>query len=800
MTRFSITRAAIFGMACSLTVMAHVDVARAQAAPLDTADAPEADPQAGEIIVTAQKREQAINKVGMSITAATGDQLETRGITQVQDLVKITPGLTYAQSNLQTPVYTIRGIGFYESTLAAAPAVSVYVDETPLPFAALSQGANLDIQRVEVLKGPQGTLFGQNSTGGAINYVSAKPGATLEAGITASVERFGLVDISAYVGGPVTDTLGVRASLHLVQGGTWQSSITRPDDKLGKQDQIYGRVIAVWQPSDRLTATLNLNRWRDQSDVQALQPRASTPILPDTPTQTNANPAIVNYPYADYGPRKGDWTAGWPMKRDASFWQASGRLDYDLSEALSLTSISAYQRYSANDFVDVDATPQRSDDGRTGGTAKTFYQELRLALSVDGLNALIGGNYERDKTTGVQDYLIDQASFGHPLGPYGTFPITQSDTETVQNIRTYAAFGNVEYNVTDALKLLAGARYTRTSRYFSACTVNNNPDGEGFNLRAISNALRAAFGLPVVNEPIPLGGCINLDNINGTFLPSGYESRLKEDNVSWRAGLEYELDGGSLLYANISKGYKAGGFSTLGAAVTSEYEPVRQESVLAYEAGFKVPLLDRRLQLNAAAFYYDYRRKQLRGRVADPVFGAIEQLVNVPKSRVIGAEFSIAARPLDGFTLNLSGTMIDSKVQKDGGVPFITVDPNGFPLDFTGSAFPFTPKYSGTADAEYRWSMGDVEPFIGFTAYAQSRSNYFFNTAQSPEPLTTIKPYATIDLRAGVSGPDDAWRVMVFGRNVTNEKYWTSVFQADTVARYYAKPAIYGIQLSFKVR
>jgi len=160
---------------------------------------------AGEIIVTANKREQSINDVGLTIQAATADTLADRGIKDVGDLSKLVPGFIATASTFATPVYTLRGIGLYDATIGAAPAVAIYTDEISRNFPIMSDGLNLDIERVEVLKGPQGTLFGQSSTGGAINYIVAKPTDTFQAGADASYERFNRAEISGFISGPLSD-------------------------------------------------------------------------------------------------------------------------------------------------------------------------------------------------------------------------------------------------------------------------------------------------------------------------------------------------------------------------------------------------------------------------------------------------------------------------------------------------------------------------------------------------------------------------------------------------------------------
>ena len=198
----------------------------AQAAPADpntTAAAPTGTGDAlQEIVVTAQKRAENINDVGMSITAVTGDQLVEKGVTNVSDLTRIEPSLQFSQTAYGTPVYTIRGIGYFEESLSASSAVAVYQDEVAYPFPVMSKGVLLDPERVEILKGPQGTLFGQNATAGAINFIAAKPTDTFTAGFDDTYGRFNDNRLSGFVSGPLTPTLNARLSASIEEGGAWQ--------------------------------------------------------------------------------------------------------------------------------------------------------------------------------------------------------------------------------------------------------------------------------------------------------------------------------------------------------------------------------------------------------------------------------------------------------------------------------------------------------------------------------------------------------------------------------------------------
>ncbi|MCK9247232.1 MAG: TonB-dependent receptor plug domain-containing protein, partial [Anaerolineaceae bacterium] len=226
--------------------------------------------QLEEIIVTAQKRSQDINDVGMSISAATGQQLANIGVSDVADLVKVTPGLTYTVSQNGTPLFTLRGVGFNDYTPGASPAVSVYVDEVPLAYGAFTKGVTLDLERVEVLKGPQGILFGQNSTGGAINYIAAKPSQDFEAGVKGSYGRFNRVEYEGFLSGGLSDTLSGRVALSGTNSDDWQRSTTS-NQELGEEQVFRGRAQLLWEPTETATVLLGLNGWTDKSDTQAGQ-------------------------------------------------------------------------------------------------------------------------------------------------------------------------------------------------------------------------------------------------------------------------------------------------------------------------------------------------------------------------------------------------------------------------------------------------------------------------------------------------------------------------------------------------
>lgn len=741
------------------------------------------------IVVTANKRSQSINDVGMSINAIDNKTLAERGITETADLIKVVPGLTFAQSQTQTPVYTLRGIGFFDNSLASSPTVSIYVDEVPLPFPIMTQGTTLDLERVEVLKGPQGTLFGQNATGGAINYIAAKPTSSLEAGLDVSVNNFGNVQAGGFVSGPLSENLGARLAIKTSQFGEWQRNTTRNED-LGDDNRIIARLLLDWEPTDRLSIGLNVNGFIDKSDTQAAQIVAATPENP-----ARVFPSVGNTPIITGNSRDANWTQDWPMEVDHRMGQLALRAAYEFSDEVTLTSLSSYSNMRVRTFLDVDGTPGQALDYGQFGSIEAYSQELRLSGDVGPLTYIIGANYARenvDDTVSVQF----QESSGNQAAP--GFPVLQIvNYFTNGEVDNYAVFGNVEYQITPALTLQLGARYTDSIRNGETCTFDaaNNETGDTFTLLQQILVGAGVKTTPVV--PVGLGECISLDaGLTPTIDPLPVS--LSEDNVSWRAGLTYEFDGGTLVYANVSRGFKAGAFITTTASNTDQFDPVVQEKVTAYEAGFKAPMANGRVQLNGAGFYYDYFNKQTRGSFIDPVNGLLERLINIPDSRIWGLEAEIFAEPIDGLTLTAGGTYLNTKING----PFEQFNKEGIFADFGGTELDFTPEWSGNADIQYEWELkSGLKPFLGASVTYNSSANATFSTEDNPADAFKLKSFALVDLRAGIGAADDSWRLSVFGRNVTNTYYWNSVIQGpDTRVRFTGRPATFGLAFTARTR
>ncbi len=815
---------ALFSAAASAAIFAM------QAAPAGAATATETTASAGgvtsvgELVVTAQKREESIQNVGMSIQAASGDRLQKLGVTNTEDLQKIVPGFQATPTYYGTNVFTIRGVGFQDTSLAGNPTVSVYVDEAPLPFSALTNGATLDLQRVEVLKGPQGTLFGENATGGAINYVANKPANHFDMGLNASYGRFNDGDISGFVNVPVNDTLALRLAGRLNQSGAWQHGYgPTASQSIGGKDFLNGRFSALWQPTSKFKALLSIDAWQDKGYTQMGQLYGIAELSQLSPLA----PAIANYPLAPHNDQAAAWNTcvnnsaydpianqtgaisatgplvptnkpgvyesqgpgstvtqgGQPTSCEAprknnTFFSASLRMDYDLGNDMTVTSMTSFERFSRHAAIDGSGMPIQDYQSMQHGKITSIYQELRFSGKFNGKGSwTVGGNYQHDDTWDqfLQTYNASTASptlFAYDTQqPFSTavgFPLGPTKPTDVQTNNTYAVFGHVEYPIMENVTVLGGVRYTEADKLGGVC---GNDGGDG-TWATVAYILQGALAGGDYSHAVlsPAGSCASTGPAANHFNspPNGglFYANLNQHNVAWQAGVNWKATPDTLFYVNVSQGYKGGSFPTVALATIQQVRPVVQESLLSYEVGFKSTLLHRQLQLNGAGFYYDYVNKQILGSVSDVLFGALPALVNVPKSHVMGFELSGNYSPewFRGLTISPSMSYQYSRVdsssntkcdgsasdgfspppgQKNAAIPgyitctaghYYNFDPYGQYADFTHEAFPSAPAWQGSVDAEYDWVVhNDYKMFIGGAVnFVSSTNTGFVNHNPTP--------------------------------------------------------------------
>jgi outer membrane receptor protein involved in Fe transport len=706
----------------------------------------------------------------MSISAIGGDKLKQAGVSNVADLTKIVPGFSFQPSDYGSPILTLRGVGLRNVAIAVSPTVSVYLDQVPLPFSEMTRGASLDLERVEVLKGPQGTLFGQNSTGGAINYIAAKPTHDVQGGASLTYGRFNEVDGDVTLSGPLSDTVRARVAVRTEQRDGWQKSLTR-DDSLGSRNFTTGRLLLDWDPSASLSLSLNVNGWLDKSETPASQFLEYAPQIPDG--RQTLVPYLSSLARAPDKARWADWDPGVDFHRNDHMIQTALRADWTIAPETTITSITAYASFRQRSPIDNDGTAVNDLRLSIHGDIDSVSQELRVSGTAfgGGLKWVVGGNYESDITRDEQS--------GRFMGTNATgagVDFDEFSNINHSNIKSYAAFASLDYAITPQLLLQGSARYTRSIIDFRGCLAD---DGTG--------SLATSFSL-ISGTTIAPGACVTLDPV--TFKPVPIVTNaLKEDNAPWRAGISYRPTPGSNYYFNVTRGYKAGSFPTVPGFFPAQFAPVKQESVLAYEMGFKQSFLQGKLRVSGAAFYYDYSDKQILGYILT-AFGNMPALISIPRSDIKGAEIQIDARPIRGWTVSAGASYIKSRVRSN----FIGNDPLANPVNFKGEEFPGSPKWQASVDTQYDFALtSDLKAFLGGTlAYRSATQAAFGNLA-----ISRLNGYALLDLRAGLEA--GKWRLQVYGHNITNKFYVNNIGRSeDTFSRTVGMPVTYGVTVSRK--
>jgi iron complex outermembrane receptor protein len=491
------------GAAISAIAVLAGGAAHAQAPAANEGAAP--DSGIGDIIVTAQRREQSAQNVGIAMSVLNGAELAKRGVGNINQLEYQTPSLevTPAFGGGQ-PQFRLRGVGFEDYATNNTPTVGVYVDDVAYPVPVMTQGVLFDISRVEVLRGPQGTLYGRNTTGGAINFIANKPTATTTAGIDAEYGRFGTTRIEGYVSGPITDTLRIRLSGVTEQGGAFQRN-RDTGQSLGDADRLFGRGVLEWTPQPGIDITLNVHGGRDHSEDTGLY------LFNNFPTQGyGATPSPLVIP-ADANHRLTGWgfdpafataagfAPGAKPQRDNNSYGTSLNAGFDIGETLRLTSITAYDHLIRRELNDWDASASHESDTFWHSRVSVFSQEVRLApIHADRLTWVAGAYYSWQKI----DELF-RTDFTQSLGFI-------TDTSYTQRAKSISGFGQAEYKLTDKLSLIGGLRYEHERR----------------TLRDFATAIG---GTP-------------------TFTDGNRNQNLSE--VTGKVGVEYHLTPAVLLYAN----------------------------------------------------------------------------------------------------------------------------------------------------------------------------------------------------------------------------------------------------------
>jgi iron complex outermembrane receptor protein len=726
------------------------------------------------VVVTAQRREQSVDDIGVAISAFDGAQLQALGVEDVGDLALVTPGFSQTETGVTgVPVYTIRGVGFDDYSSNSTSTVGIYQDEVNLPYPTMTREPQFDIDRVEILKGPQGTLYGRNTTGGAINLISKRPTDELEAGLKLGYGRFETADVEAYVSGPLSDSVRVRlAGAATKSGEGWQQSSSRPGDRLGEQDKLAGRVMLEWDASESVSVLLKAHGYRDKSDNAAPQYFTYVPLVPEL-ADYFPPPAAADLPNLD-NPRSADWSATLRPQRDNEGWGASANVSWDIGD-LTLTSVTAYETFDRNESNDWDGTSVENLDVTFDTSIDAFSQELRLAgEAASNLNWVLGAYYSKDEVD--ESWIAYGSQSTIYLGLFGAV-----DTRYTQDTETAALFAHTEWMMTPEWRWTLGLRYTQEDRDWAGCSY----DVDG-GLAYLYNQLDSgpipgfADSFFLSSTPLQVGDCVTINPADASYTvdentgavtvyggSSGvFHDSSSYDNLSGKIGLDWMPSDDLLVYASVSRGFKSGGYNGAASSSWTQLAPYKEEQLTAYETGVKTTFADGRMRLNGALFYYDYEDKQIIGNIADDVFGLLTQILNVPKSEITGAEADLEWQATPELYFRLGASWLDSNVKE-----FTGLDGVGVLQDFKGHDLPQTPTWQLNGMTEYRRSIGNG-------LYGRVGADFAYSTdyqsSVDQSSLFYVDDYFIWNARMGIGAEDDRWEVLLWGRNMSDTAYYTS--------------------------
>ncbi|MEZ6002279.1 TonB-dependent receptor [Hyphomonas sp.] len=771
------------------------------AMPAIAQEAAPADEQArlNTVVVTAQRREQNVDDIGVAISAFDGAQLEALGVEDVGDLAMITPGFSQTDTGVTgVPVYTIRGVGFDDYSSNSTSTVGVYQDEVNLPYPTMTREPQFDIQRVEILKGPQGTLYGRNTTGGAINLISKRPTRDLEAGAKLGYSRFSTFDAEGYVSGPLSDRVRFRLAGTTTQSEKgWQKSSSRPGDTLGKQDKLAGRAMLEWDESDSVSVLLKAHGYRDKSDNPAPQYFAYVPLVPDLAIYFPP-PAEADLPDLT-DPRSADWSATLRPKRDNEGWGASANVSWDIGD-MTLTSVSAYESFDRHESNDWDGTSIENLDVIFDTSIDAYSQELRLAGEAsDSLSWVLGGYYSKDEVD--ESWLALGSESTIYLGLFGAV-----DTRYTQDTETAALFAHTEWMMTPDWRWTFGLRYTQEDRDWAGCSY----DVDG-GLSYLYNQLDSgpipgfADSFFLSSTPLQMGDCATINPADASYeVDAGtgavtvyggssgvFRDSSSYDNLSGKIGLDWKPSDDLLVYGSVSRGFKSGGYNGAAASSWVQLAPYKEEQLTAYETGVKTTVADGRVRINGALFYYDYEDKQIIGNIADDVFGLLTQILNVPKSNIKGAEADIEWQATPELYFRFGGSWLESNVKE-----FMGLDGVGVLQNFKDHSLPQTPTWQLNGMTEYRRPiLNGLYGRIG-ADFAYSSD---YQASVDTSPLFYVDDYFVWNAHMGFGAENDSWEVLLWGRNMSDTYYYTSSNIADDY--WFRTPGMgrtWGVQLNVK--
>ena len=705
-----------------------------------------------ELVVTARRTEESLQEVPASVSAFSEQQLQRLGATDATGLQGAVPNLNIVQgrgSSNATNIY-IRGVGQPDALQTFDPAVGFYVDGVYYSRIRGTQMDLLDIERVEVLRGPQGTLYGKNTIGGAYSIITRRPGQDPHGLFQVTAGDYGQLESRIAASGPLTDTLAIGGVLF---GASRDGYVTNPvtNEEYNNRNAWGGRFQAAWDPASNFNVDFSVDYAEEDNALTMGQAVSSLTTIVGVPIPAGAVPSPL--PEFNFTARA---TPGLPNSSEMTHWGSSLRASWELSDNLTLRSISAYRNLNYTDYVDIDATFLELGDVLVDVDQDQVSQEFQAIWEGDRWTTIGGLFYLRENVGSHQEAYADDL-LGTFLGG-GTFTRTVDDDLQTTSM---AAYVNATYQLTDRLSVSGGLRYTEEEKDYFRTTSTFS-----------SNAL---FTANPARPPV---------NINDTW-----------DDISGLISIDYQLTDDFLLYGRVAQGFKSGGFNGR-ANNPGEEAPYDPETVTSYEAGFKSDWFDNTLRANFAVFYNDYRDFQARvsNLTTDPGSGlpSIELTVlNAGQLEISGAELELSYRPVEALTLDAQIGYLNAEYGEFEDLRFTSF---GNSRAFQTPAF--SPEWTSRFGAAYTWDVG-AEGSVVLAGSARFRSRQALAVDNTITNSTTEiaglfqDDYWLYDASL-TWNVNDIFSIAVQGRNLSDEVYKTDGQEFSSVGNirtvYYGAP------------
>ena len=746
----------LYGTALAAVAAATPAVAQDQPAPVTDAAAPDQDSGAQDIIVTARRTSENLQRVPGSVSAFNAQALDRIQATDTTGLQGAVPNLNIVQgrgSSDATNIY-IRGIGQPDALQTFDPAVGFYVDGVYYSRIRGTQLDLLDLERVEVLRGPQGTLYGKNTIGGAISIVTQRPGNEWHGSLTATVGNYGEFDLRGSVSGPISDTVSIGlAALH-AEHGNYVDDPVLDRGYNNKNTEAY-RARLAFTPSSRFRLDIIGDYTRDDAHLNVGQPLNPLTDLFGLPLLTlPTNPQDYDF--------TGRTTPSLPNSTKLRHWGLSANMSYDLTDALTLRSITAYRELKTDDYIDIDATQLQVGDVFVGVDQNQFSQEFQLNYRSGPVQAVAGLYYLREHIVSHQEAFANDL-IGPVLGN-PTFLRTIDDRLVTDS---YAAYINASYEIVPSLRLSLGARYTHENKdYFrTTSTFSSSP-------------------------------------LLTSAAPFVYAPEDSWDNFSPMASLDYQIGRNAMIYARVARGFKSGGFNgrSNSLAEATEYDP---ETVTSYEAGIRSTIAGQ-LRLNLTGFYNNYRNFQARVAGTDldsnglpsPTLGVI----NAGVLHISGVELETSWTPIRGLLIDGQIGYLDANYK--------VFDDNRFPNGSRAFQTPaFAPHWTMRFGGQYEADLGSSGHLIfgGQARYRSTQALAIDNTLIVGGVGTTTRidglfqgGYWLFDARVEWQSPNRRFSLGLYGQNLSDEVYKTDGQEFSSIGNI--RTAYYGAPRTWFVR